>query len=211
MIPGMRHWCFLLLLAGMALPVMGQSSAPANTQRTESALTIKTGELWLADDSQTLSGSDWGFDRSAVNVLAIEGETRLPKGAEDFSIGGEFLYFQNRYRRTSGTPPDEGKVSTRSFLAKSKYYFSRGEAFQPYAGLGFGVVLSDDYSGGPIREVADGNGYFGLVGVQMRAERVGFRVEYTGLRTRLTDNNGQKMNSSVHGILVGISFFLGRR
>lgn len=170
-----------------------------------------TGDLRLIDGSQTLSGSDWSFDRSAANVLAIEGETRLPKKVEDFSIGGEYLYYQNLYSRTSGTSPENGKMYSRAFLAKSKYYFARGEALQPYAGLGFGVAFSDDLSGGPIRKTAEGTAYLGAVGVQLRAERVGLRVEYTVLRARLSDNNGQRLDASTRGVLAGISFFLGRR
>ena len=213
MILVMSRWCFVLLLAGMALPAMGQSPAPREQDvgPNRSVLTFMTGDLRLTDGSQTLSGSDWGFDRSAVNVLAIEGETRLPKKAEDFSIGGEYLYYQNLFRRTNGTPPENGKMYSRAFLAKSKYYFAKGNALQPYAGLGFGFAFSDDLSGGPIRKTADGTAYLGVLGVQLRAERVGFRVEYTALRARLSDNNGQRIDASTQGVLVGISFFLGRR
>ena len=213
MIPAMSRWCFALLLTGMALPAMGQSPAPKeqDAQPNRFALTFKSGDLRLTDNSQTLSGSDWGFDRSAVNVFGIEGETRLSKEAQGFSIGGETIYYQNIFRRTSGTPPEEGKMYTRAFLAKSKYYFRQEHAFQPYAGLGFGLVFSDDYSGGPIRGLANGNGYLGVVGVQLRSERIGFRVEYMALRARLTDNNAQKIDASTRGILVALSFFLGRR
>jgi len=49
------------------------------------------------------------------------------------------------------------------------------------------------------------------VGVQLRSERIGFRVEYMALRARLTDNNAQKIDASTRGILVALSFFLGRR
>jgi opacity protein-like surface antigen len=172
-----------------------------------------TGNLLLTDGSQTLRGSDWTIDRSSVNVLAIEGETRLGGASADFSIGGEYLYYQSVFERTSAGPPENGKMYTRAFLAKSKYYFARGNALQPYVGVGLGPAFSDDLSveGGPIRGTAFGIAYLGVVGVQLRSKRIGLRLEYTALHARPSDSNGETLDASTRGVLMGLSFFLGSR
>jgi hypothetical protein len=36
-------------------------------------------------------------------------------------------------------------------------------------------------------------------------------VEYLGLLARLTDDEGERINLSSHGIFVGVSFYFGRR
>ena len=91
----------IALLAGMALPAMGQSTKEGERRQPNTfALTIKTGDLKLADDSQTISGNDRVFDKPAI-VFAIEGEGRLPREAENISLGGEVIRYSNLFRRTS--------------------------------------------------------------------------------------------------------------
>jgi opacity protein-like surface antigen len=212
---GLRDNFLAGLLFIAVSPAMAQSptSEEANPQPNRFALTFKTGGLKLVDDSQALSGSslDWNFERTASNVLAIEGETRLPKELRNFSLGGEFIYYTNHYKAASGMFPEEGKIYSRALLVKSKYYFRPGEPVQPYAGAGFGLALSDDFDHGPIRGTASGYGYLGVLGVQLRAERIGLRVEYVALRAHPMDDEGHKLDASTRGVLVGLSFFLGRR
>ena len=210
MILCMSRWFFVLLLAGTALPAMGQSPSPKerNAQPNAFVLTIKTGDVKLADDSQTIGGNDWFFERSATDIAAIEGETRLGRGAENLSLGGEVLRYNNRFRLASAPGAFAGTMYTRAFFAKSKYYFMPGSAWQPYAGAGFGVVQAFDYSG-PLHS-AEGTGYQGVVGMQLRTERVGLRMEYLGLWARIADDEGRKINLSSHGLFVGLSFFFGR-
>ena len=199
---------FVLLLAGMALPAMGQSPPPK--QPNAFVLTIKTGDVKLADDSQTISGNDWLFERSATGIAAIEGETRLGRDAENVSLGGEILRYKNPFKPANAPGGGfTGTMYTQAFLAKSKYYFMPGSAWQPYVGGGFGLVWSYDYED-PLH-TANGVGYQGVVGMQLRTDRVGLRMEYMGLRGRLTDDHGGKVNASSHGLFVGVSFFLGRR
>jgi len=82
----------ILLLAGMALPAMGQSPKEREYRQPNTfALTIKTGDLRLVDDSQTISGSDRVFDKSAGSIFAVEGEGRLQREAENLSLGGEVI------------------------------------------------------------------------------------------------------------------------
>jgi hypothetical protein len=207
----MSRWYFVLLLTGMALPAMGQSPAPneANRQPNTFVLTFKTGYVKLVDDSQTISGNDWLFERRAINVAAIEGETRLPNEARNFSLGGEVLHYQNAYRGASApSSASGGEMYTHAFLVKSKYYFMPGSAWQPYVGGGFGLVWAYDYYA-PLH-TAEGLGYQGVVGMQLRTERVGLRVEYMGLRARLLDDSTGKLNASSYGLFVGLSFFFGR-
>ena len=212
MILVMSRWCLVLLLAGMALPAMGQSppQKERNAQPNAFVLTLKTGDVKLADDSQTISGNDWFFERSATDVAAIEGETRLQREAENLSLGGEILRYRNPFRLASAQGGGfTNTMYTQALLAKSKYYFMPGNAWQPYVGGGFGLVWSYDYSG-PLHS-ANGVGYQGVVGMQLRTDRVGFRMEYMALRARLTDDYGGKIDASSRGLFVGLSFFFGRR
>src|SRR5258708_31110005 len=99
----MNRSFLIVLLAGIALPAIGQ--APGETERVWQpnafVLTIKTGDLRLADDSQTISGNDRIFERSASTVFAIEGETRLQREAENVSFGGEILQYRRSEEHTS--------------------------------------------------------------------------------------------------------------
>jgi hypothetical protein len=199
-----------MLLAGMALPAAGQSAPPKqrSAQPNTFVLTIKTGSVRLADASQTIAGNDWTLDRSARSIAAIEGETRVGGGTESLSLGFEVLRHDNRFRPESGSGVG-GTMYTRAFLAKSKYYFLPGSAWQPYVGGGFGIVQAFDYSG-PLHS-AEGVGYQGIVGMQLRGDRVGLKMEYLGLWAHPADDNGNKINLSSHGLFVGLSFYFGRR
>ena len=206
----MSRWNFVLLLAGMALPALGQSPPPkqGSAQPNSFVLTIKTGSVRLSDGSQAISGNNWTLDRSASDVAAIEGETRVGGGTENLSLGFEVLRFDNRFNPATGSGVG-GTIYTRALLAKSKYYFLPGGAWQPYIGGGFGIVRAFDYSG-PLHTV-DGVGYQGIVGMQLRGDRVGLKMEYLGLWARPADDNGNKINLSSHGLFVGLSFYFGRR
>jgi len=200
----------IALLTGMALPAMGQSTKESERRQPNTfALTIKTGDLRLADDSQTISGNDRFFDKPK-SIFAIEGEGRLPREAENLSVGGELIRYSNLFRRTSSAGGGfENEMYTHAFLVKSKYYFGSGKALQPYLGGGIGTVWVQDFTG-PIHGFANGLAYQGVLGLLLRADRVGMRVEYMVLLARVPDNNGQRIDVSSRGVLVGLSFFFGR-
>ena len=208
----MNRSFLVLLLAGMALPAMGQSPQESERRHPNTfALTIKTGDLKLVDDSQTISGNDRVFDKSAGSIFAIEGEGRLQGEAENLSLGGEVIRYRNLFRRASATGGGfEDTMYTHAFLVKAKYYFWPGKALQPYVGGGIGTVWAHDFSG-PIHGFADGLGYQGVLGMLLRTDRVGMRVEYMYLHGRVADNNGERIDASSRGLFVGLSFFFGRR
>ena len=205
----MSRLCLGLFLAVLALPAAGQSLPPKQRTHPNSfVLTLKTGSVRFADESQTVSGNNWSFDRSASSIAALEGESRMGAGTENVSLGFEVLRYDNRFRAASGSGVG-GTMYTRAFLAKSKYYFLPGSAWQPYVGGGFGMVQAFDYSA-PLHS-AEGVGYQGVVGMQLRADRVGLKMEYLGLLARLSDDNGDRINVSSHGLFVGLGFYFGRR
>ena len=201
----------IALLAGIALPAMGQSTKEGERRQPNTfALTIKAGDLRLANDSQTISGSDRVFDKSANSIFAIEGEGRLQREAENVSLGGEVIRYRNLFRRASSAGGGfEDAMYTHAFLAKAKYYFMSGKALQPYLGGGIGTAWVQDFSG-PIHGFADGLAYQGVLGMQLRADRFGMRVEYMVLRARVADSNGERVDASSRGVFVGWSFFFGR-
>jgi len=208
----MNRSFLIVLLAGMALPAMGQSPKEREYRQPNTfALTIKTGDLRLADDSQTISGSDRVFDKSAGSIFAIEGEGRLQRESENLSLGGAVIRYRNLFRRASAVGGGfEDTMYTQAFLVKSKYYLRPGKALQPYLGGGIGTVWVHDFSG-PIHGFADGLAYQGVLGMLLRADRFGMRVEYMVLRARASDNNGERIDASSRGVFVGLSFFFGRR
>jgi len=135
---------------------------------------------------------------------------RLQREAENLSLGGEFIRYRNFFRRASATGGGfEDTMYTYAFLIRSKYYFRPGKALQPYFGGGIGTVWVHDFSG-PIHGFADGLAYQGLLGMLLRADRFGMRVEYMVLRGRAADNNGERIDASSRGVFVGMSFFFGR-
>jgi opacity protein-like surface antigen len=199
----------IALLAGMALPAMGQSPKEGEPRQPNTfTLTIKTGDLRLADDSQTISGNDRVFDKPAT-IFAIEAEGRLPREAENVSLGGEVIRYSNLFKRASFVGGFEDKMYTHAFLAKTKYYFRSGRAVQPYLGGGIGTAWVQDFTG-PIHGFAEGLAYQGVLGLLLRADRFGMRVEYMVLRARVPDDNGERIDASSRGVFVGLSFFFGR-
>lgn len=207
----MSRLFLIALLAGTALPAVGQSPKEGEYRQPNTfALTIKTGELRLANDFQTISGSDRVFDKSAGSIFAIEGEGRLQREAENLSLGGEVIRYRNLFRRASSVGGGfEDTMYTNAFLAKSKYYFRPGRALQPYLGGGIGTAWVTDFSG-PIHGFADGLAYQGVLGLLLRSDRFGMRVEYMVLRARVADSNGERIDASSRGVFVGWSFFFGR-
>jgi len=201
-----------ILAALIALPAAGPSLADAGRDGRPNSfvLTVKTGELRLAEGQQTFSGADRRFERVADTVFAIEGETRLETD-ESISFGGEVFHYRNHFTRTSSAGPGfEDTMYSYGFLAKSKYYFLPGKALQPYLGGGIGTVWSHDFSG-PIHGLANGLGYQAVAGLQLRTDRFGMRFEYTALRARLSDDEGERVDASSRGVLFGFAFFFGRR
>jgi len=202
----------IFLLAAIALFAAGPSLADTAREGRPNTfvLTVKTGDIRLADGSQTISGVDRRFDTTADTVFAIEGETRLER-EENLSFGGEIFHFRNHFTRTSATGPGfEDTMYSYGFLARSKYYFRPGEALQPYIGGGIGTVWSHDFSG-PIHGFANGLGYQAVAGLQLRTDRVGMRFEYMALRGRLSDGDGEEIDASSRGVVFGLAFFFGRR
>lgn len=202
--------CLVLSLAWAALPAVAQSPAEARQPNTL-ALTFKTGDVRLIDDSQSISTTDRTFDAGASGVWGVELETRLPAGAQNLSIGGEVLLYKNNFRKvTSSGPGFEDTMYTSAFLAKTKYYFLPGSPWQPYAGAGIGTVWSHDFTG-PIHGIANGFAYQAVVGMQLRSERVGMRVEYMVLSARLKDDQGERIDASSRGLFAGFCVYFGRR
>jgi hypothetical protein len=193
----MSRWYFVLLLAGMALPALGQSPAPKeqNGQPNTLVLTIKTGGVRLSDDSQTISGNDWLFERRASNVAAIEVETRLRMNSE-FRVGGEVSL--SEYRGASA-PARSLEDADHALPVKSKYYHA-GSAGNLCGGVSWPGC--DYYA----LHTAEGLGY--QAGRLCNTEPAW--VEYMGLRARLADDSTGKVNASSHGLFVGVSFFFGR-
>lgn len=207
----MRRFCPVLLLAAIVSPAAGPSLAQTGYDGRPNSfvLTVKTGDIRLADGLQTISGIDRRFETTADTVFAIEGETRLEK-EENLSFGGEIFHFRNHFTQTGSTGPGfENTLYSYGFLAKSKYYFRPGEVLQPYLGGGIGTVWSHDFSG-PIHGLANGLGYQAVAGLQLRTDRVGMRFEYMVLRGRLSDSEGEKVDASGRGVLFGLAFFFGR-
>ena len=190
-------------------PAAGQSRPPEEQGRQRNALafTIKTGYVKLADDSQTISGNDWLFKRSASIVVGIEGEKRLSGEARNFSVGGELLHYENDYAAASAPGTSAGTVHTNALLLKAKYYFMPENAWQPYIGGGLALVGSDDYSG-PLHSSV-GPGVQGVVGMLWRIGEAGLRVEYIGRRGRLGDSSTGILDPSSRGLFIGVSFLSG--
>lgn len=197
----------LVLGAALLTPILPAAGA---TLPDRFVLTIKTGFLHLVDDSQSIAGATRAFDDSANNPFAVEGEWR-PVSGDRVSIGGEILRYSNRFGRV-GVPgaANEDRVWTHAVLVKSKYFFGSDQRFQPYLGGGIGLSGAYDDSG-PIEGVAQGIAAQAVIGMRLRGERVGFNAEYMYLHARAEDDKGDKIDTSSHGVFLGVSFFFARR
>jgi opacity protein-like surface antigen len=198
-----RLFASLVLLA-----VSGSAFADATSQLPNKfVLGFKRGYLNLADDSQTIAGTERRFDDTS-NVWAIEGEWRAAPD-ENVAFGGEILHFNNRYMRTSTSGNNfEDKMRTQALILKSKYIFDATKYWQPYAGFGIGLVTAHD-STGAIEGIAEGVGVQGVAGMQFRSTRVGFRIEYMLLHSTLDDDKGDKIKVTSQGVMFGMAFYLG--
>lgn len=200
-----------VLLACAAWPALGEeaSAGISNVKQPDRfTLSIKGGFLRLSEDRQTIAGTDRTFKTSADNVYAIEGEGRFEPGG-NLSIGGEIIQFSSPFKRTSVAGGNfEERMRAYLFLLRSNYYFRLGTPWQPYLGAGVGFARAHDLTG-PIEGVADGFGVQGVLGVQLRTERVGFRLEYKLFGASVTDDKNDDVSLSSHGSFLGVSFYFG--
>jgi hypothetical protein len=102
-------------------------------------------------------------------------------------------------------------MSSYGFFIKPKYVFDVSKNWHPYVGVGVGNVEISDELNAPIDHGTKGSAVQGVVGMQWRGDPVGVRLEYMGLRAKLDDDTGDKVNASARGILLGVTFnFLHR-
>jgi opacity protein-like surface antigen len=182
-------------------------AAPATERPNKFTLTVKGGEVNLIDERQTIAGTERDFDAEASNFLALEFETRFR--GENVAVGGEIMRYSNRFRRASVTSY-ENSMRTFAVLATGKYFFGDGHMLEPYIGGGVGIVHVHDY-GGPIEGVSDGLAAKAVIGLQLRGDRFGGRLELFHHRARVDDDKGDEVDASVRGILLGATFFFGSR
>jgi hypothetical protein len=195
------------LSAIVALPVSADTPAPARPDGV--VFTVKGGALKLVDDTQTIDGTPRQFDDSSTNVLALELERRFRN--ENAAIGGELMRYSSRYRDATVAASDfDENMHALSVLMTGKYFFGDGHTFEPYVAGGVGLALAHD-EGGPIRGLAVGLGVKGALGLQLRSDRLGVRVELFQLFGRPDDERGDEIDVSVRGVMVGATFFFGPR
>jgi outer membrane protein W len=170
-------------------------------------MSVKGGEVELTDARQPIAGAERQFNEDAANFLALEFETRFQD--ENAAVGGEIMRYTNRYRRTTVT---EYEDSMRSFavLATGKFFFGDGRTVEPYLGGGIGVLQVHDYDG-PIEGLSSGLAAKAVLGLQVRGDRFGGRLEVFHLHGSVDDDKGDEINASARGVLLGATFFFGPR
>jgi len=194
-----------LLLAVSAAAVRAEQLERPNSF----VMSVKSGEVTLVDASQTIAGAEREFNDDASNFLALEFETRAR--GEDVAVGGEIMRYTNRYRRATLTGGNyEDSMRTFALLATGKFFFGEGRRFEPYLGGGVGVVQLHDY-GGPIEGLAGGLAAKAVVGLQVRGDRFGGRLELFHLQGAADDDKGDEIDASANGVLLGATFFFGPR
>lgn len=206
------------LLACVAWPAMGDppaagpdpgSNPTASVLPSRFTLTLKDGFSRLVDDTQTINNHNWSFDspRSVFDFYSIEGEGWIGPN-KNLSIGGEFMHYESRFKRVDA-PTVNHTMKVRTWLVKSKYYYgSANAAWRPYLGGGVGVIDVTD-SSGPIGGNTDGSSWQAVAGMQWRSERIGVRAEYIYLLANVRDESDQKVNASMQGLFLGVSFYFG--
>jgi len=191
------------MLASHPVPVFADE--PKLGRPDSFALTIKGGAVKLTHDEQTIADSARQFDDSPDNFLAIEAETRFP--GENIAVGGELMRYSNNFRRSSVTN-NEDRMRVYSLVAKAKYFLGNSDTWQPYVGGGIGWVQAHDFTG-PIEGLADGLALQGLFGLQVRTDRVGVRAEVFVHRGSVDDDQGDEIDTTIRGAMLGVTFFFG--
>lgn len=173
------------------------------------ALTFKAGSFDMEDSDQYINGASRHFE-APHHIGAIEVEGWI--GAHRrISLGGEHMSFSSRFMRHDATNYTH-KLTADVYSAKAKYFFgSANDIWRPYTGIGVGRAEAEDNSGnnGPLASFVSGPAYQAIAGMQVRARRVGMRLEYVYLHSRLGAGN-HAVDISGQAVFVGVNFFIGR-
>ena len=164
------------------------------------ALLLKLGTLSLANDTQTILGTDRSFDKSASGPYAVEFYYQFQ---DSMTVGGEFLGYKATFTTTGFN--DTHDVSVHVLLANAKQYYRTDTRLQPFIGAGVGVATTD-VSGPTISGNTSGFAYQLMAGVEYRSENIGFfgEAKYVGANTK--SSNDQNIDASGTGLFAGIVF-----
>lgn len=96
------------------------------------AVLVRTGGMFLADDSQVIDGTMRSFDQRSDNTFSLSFETRKRHG---LALGAEYLTYRHSF-----TPPaaDPGDARTRLMMFTAKKLFIEKSPVHPFVGVGIG-------------------------------------------------------------------------
>lgn len=163
-------------------------------------LLLKTGSLSLANQTQTILGTNRSFDKSVSGLYGIELDYQLGSG---LATGLELMGYKAHFTTVGAT--STGDVSALALLAIIKQYYLTHSNLQPYIGAGFGAATTS-VSGTAITGNTAGFAYQLLAGLEYRSSSIGFFAEAKYLGANTKDSNNQSIDMTGSGVFAGIDF-----
>ena len=178
-----------------------QPSSPSSAGVTPGGigLMLKLGSMTLAEDTQTIYGTDRNYDDKVSGLYAIEAYYQFVSG---FTMGGELLSYSTTFTTVGFN--DTHDVDVDILLANAKQYFRAYSSLQPYLGAGVGLAATD-VSGPSVQGNTSGLAYQLLAGVEYRGKTVGGFGEFKYLSADTESDDNQSIDVSGTVLLAGIA------
>ncbi len=192
----MRGYIKLLLLPGLFL--LSALMFVGNAKAADFVMTLKSGTVQLADDTQKLDNEIRTFDQSSVKTLAVGWEIR---NARDVGLGMEYITFEHDF----SSPSSDGYTKTQLYLFSARKYFSMGEIVRPFGGIGLGWGYSKFSRDGDVDR--DLNYVLQIAaGVEFQlAEEFGIFIEGKGLASGTDGDRENEFDFSGPSLMAGVS------
>lgn len=188
----------LLLRGTLVMSAVVGSLCASPTMADPVALIVKAGSFKLSDESQSISGLPLTFDDKASGVFGGELEWRTK---ENVAFGAELLLYSNDWRSGASTTGDN---DTLALMVNAKRYFAVSKNVFPFVGAGLGLA-SVDFSGPGGSASGSDFAMQAMVGIEFRAEKIGFYTEAKYLTSKPEDDVGAEINVTGVGLFAGLS------
>lgn len=193
-----KHYFVIIVFS---INLLNVNLAVADNKHSKHSIAFGPGSYSLSDTKQTQLGLAITIEEDSFSVYQIEYRYLMKKY---FSIGSEFIGFENTYSRDSNG--NTGTITSGMLLFNAKFHLNTSHWFKPYLGAQVGIaVLEFD---GPIVGNSAGVVISIVAGMEFPVSRhIGFHLEYKDIATKPEDSSGELTDISGNGIFGGLNIY----
>jgi len=192
--------CYFVFIV-FSINFLNINLAVANNKDSKHSIAFGSGSYALSDTKQTQLGMNITIEEGSSSVYQIEYRYLMKKY---FSIGAEFVGFENNYSRNSNG--NTGTITSAMLLFNARFHLNTSHWFKPYLGAQVGIAVLE-FDGAIV-----GNSAGAVVSIVAGMEfpvsrRIGFHIEYKDITTKPEDSSGELTNISGKGIFAGLNIY----